>query len=101
MVVTGGKGVEGEAQGMKAGCERMESWGETWAQEGSSRGIQDGFPKCAVAERWAREWQGLTEGWDGRTCGLNDGTKPTVTSEVFVELASLKELSQAQPRSAL
>ena len=38
-MVTGGKGVEEEAPGMKAGCETVESWGETWAQEGSSRGI--------------------------------------------------------------
>ena len=41
------------------------------------------------------------EGWEGRNCGSDDGTKSTVTSEVFVELASLKERSQAQPRSAL
>ena len=39
LVVTGGKGVEGGAQVMKAGCERMESWGEIWAQEGSGGGI--------------------------------------------------------------
>lgn len=51
MVVTGGKGVEGEAQGMKAGCERMESQGETWAQEGAAGVSRMGFGSV----RWQRD----------------------------------------------
>lgn len=42
LVVTGAKRVEGGAQVMRAGCERVESWGEIWAQEGAVEGSRMG-----------------------------------------------------------
>lgn len=88
---------------MKTGCERMESWAEIGTQKGS--GGESGMDVCPGRSAGSASRKDLL-GVGRRNLGsrrepLDDGTKPTVTADVFLGLCSLQALSQTQRCSAL
>lgn len=83
MVVTGGKGWEEEPRGQRQGV-RGGSQGEA-RTGGEQRGIWAGLPGVREQRDRPQSGKDSVRGWEGRNCGSNDRTRPTVTSDVFVE----------------